>query len=580
MTTGLKDGANTLDAACRTQILLSILISGLFVMFVLAIFPRAYGFTSDVGIVLCIRENIQAPYISAVLSRFLSKAYGLSREIPWYALYVYGLLVLTLAVILKVLFSKKAETFSRWITVAFFLASYVGFVSQATFTSVSILVGSVACLAYLHGSYSRAYASIGLAPLLFGLMLALSYMTRMHGVVAVIALMTPIFLRKLFLIVKHHGRVCWGSLLLFLGPLTVMYALDTSGIFTAREDLGFQEYNKLRGWTIGFPSFDRVIVSSELQKINGWSGNDCQMFRIWLFFDEHKFSAEKMRNLTHLMRSVALSTIPELLRPSNLLNAVSMAALHWLWFRDTSFLFVFIVVALYFAGNADGRRGFVLVYFLWILVGVFLMVYFLRFPARVALPSFYCAALGAFLQQTSAFSLLPNSNERRLHPLGLIPILTMILFALAVDSSWRRLSLTQVALDAFAMDKKYLMNIAGDAYVLKTPVVPSQFTDPLTAEPLPKSEIGPGWLVFSRLFYRRLNEYGLARGADILPWMVNNRKAVLLLRGSELSIVQEYFRQNYRDQLAAVQAGQLPSQPDVKIYRLVSPKTKIDGSPL
>ena len=70
------------------------------------LWPRRYIANDDIGFTKLLRQGAFVPWISPILSRTLSWAYARVDGVPWYGLYLYGLVVYSGAVLFHALFEQ------------------------------------------------------------------------------------------------------------------------------------------------------------------------------------------------------------------------------------------------------------------------------------------------------------------------------------------------------------------------------------------------------------------------------------------------------------------------------------------
>jgi len=548
----------------------SLTVSLLAVLFAVSVLPRSYGAPADVGIVTLLREGARAPFISSQLSDVLVTAYKtMSADVAWYAIYLYASLVLVLAASLRLLlgFEKKPGPLTGG-----FLVACLGFVSQLTYTSVSILLGYLGVLSFLEcarqwnvGARPRTE---GLQRTVFsGVLLALSYTTRPDGTKAALVFSAPLVVWVVLMRARDKGML--PGLLLFSVPLLLTFGIDSSLQQALREDKPFLEYTAVRGETLGFPSFYKAATSRELLELNQWSLTDYGMFASWLHIDEATFSLQKVKNLVATMRSINLQMMRSLADPRVWPRALLLTGVHWLRSSKTSFLLLLMLMIIGSCEPTNDAKTFLVLYVIWLVACSVAMVSFLRFPDRIALPIFYGSALSLVIVPCHAMSSSSLSHAfaglvRRRTGLCVVFLLFVAISLLGAGLVSQKASIAR-----YKRDLAYLNDLGHDSYILKSAVLPYELTDPLEPKPLPKSELGPGWLIFSPVFYHRLREVGLSNGRELLPWMLDNPRALLVVNISEVAMIHRFVKQTYDLSSGSLELGRLPSQPTVGVFRLV-----------
>jgi hypothetical protein len=550
------------------------LFSFLFVFLTVLLFPRVYAERDDVGFVYLFENHYFAPFMHPALSSFFHLLYGITL-LPWYSLYHYALLALTLGLVLNIITSLRLPLWLKWGIALFTCIVFTNFICRITFTYTAILLQGVSIFGFLSAIFHALKAQEQktrplLTSLAYGSLFALSYMTRTESIGAFLFILPPT-LGLAWLISRQSGfKKLSFYAMLFLLPLALAVLANDFYLAGMKPDerLYVEETSAFAN-TIGF-AYTKPVRALHIPEKIGWTLNDYQMFSKWLFLDERRFSMNHIKQMGHFTGAMLFQTTSEFLQPARFAR-VAYETLSKCWMNQgrISFYLLGILVISLSLFSSLRQRAALLLYACYCFMGSLLLYEYLRFPDRVSAPVYFIVALSVLV--CLHLAKLAHTEKKLLHKTALIAGLGLLLASGAITLHKNR------ALAAKAQKPletiRYLEALQPGSYIcyiLRTgDTISTQWLDPLKVNPLRLPDIGPGWLIFSPAFYNRLHQLGLHRGSEVLPWMIDNPKAYLVMKKKDKVIVEDFIQQTYHIQAQALPAGHLPSNPNSVVFRLV-----------
>ncbi len=550
------------------------LLTLVFVVLVLFLFPRAYQVNDDVGMTILFQQNYHVPFVSSVFSRLMGTLYQWLPNVPVYGVYLYLMLVGVLWSVVYCIEQTETSPVLRWVLRGVFSFLFIGFISEVTFTYASILLAGMGFVLFalvLIQKENKGYVLF----IPSAIMVLLSYLLRPNGAVGAALFLLPLLGywfwyddKRTAISEQRWYKKLLGSVSVLLLPTLIVAAIDMSSVLLSPSEKQFQTYANTLSQIYSLQTFD--AFSKQPEEINklGWSVTDCGIFRLWLTYHEDKFSLE---NIEALKNTIKMS--PFYFQTKTIMSSFSKTAKLWLKYRELSFLL--LMMAMLALARLKNRRDkfFLVGYLLYFFLGGMAMVHFLRFPARVCLGLFYIASVATYVFSTLSPSrvlsdvLTEKTRYRRIQWATAIMML-----AIATLGMLNHVFKIPAKQSDFLQDSAYLQNIAKDGYVVRAPgLIYTRWSDPLTVSPLSHIELGPGWLLSSTPVLNRLSSYGIHRYQDMWLSAMNNPSVFWLAREGVLPFVKQFYAETFQTEVDFELVGTLPTHSKSKIYRVVGP---------
>jgi len=605
--------------------LVSFLLSGLVLTLVLLFLNRRFDYLDDVGILEYARSGVAILYASTLIGDLLSFLYTrVSSTVPWYGILLYAVQFLAMAVCIRFILARHLP---RGYKVAFstvLLAMYVPFLMRASYNYASILpgglsfIGLFSTLEVLAGRGQRAVpggegepsaltsSSAGLQngmtadealprpyllwlrSLLWGLLLALSFLFRRDGSIAAwLFVGVPLVAFLLLLLLNRrtgfrYGLFAAACLGAFILPYVLIQMADGHHYRHALspEEQAHRAANEARGDYFAYGLYAPVSNNPELLKANGWTENDAVLIEYAMGpLEEIKFSAERYETIFD--RHVGLS-LEESRRSLfyNLLHFGRFEGFRWFNPRESDWKetweywpYYLVMVTLALLAVWRGRTWYYKLFPVALLGYIYLASLYLlnykRLPRHVAVPPLvlYCVVVFVCVQvdlwraaragsgPSPRLSLLAKARGwdwGTTSRLGILPVLLFLTASLAgfsynIARMNAEIPVRRSQLNAFYADLR--SRVGDDAFVFIRPQLYLEYyIDPLSERgpEVHTAALGVSSGAYSPLFYRLLGDYGLSYGYQVLPWMVDNPKAYFVSSADWLmESVREFFFENY-----------------------------------
>lgn len=524
-------------------------------LFTLVAFPRQFQENDDLGFIYLLSHGLYAPWVSKPFCALLIQLYQSFPGIAWYGLAHYLILALDLALLLKLVGDWAADRglsdkIRCWLWVAAFLLFYP-FIIKITFTSTSIFSGALGLLAALTYVQRRPQTDQWpqtLGSLLgFGLLFACCYLVRPEALGAM-AFLLPAILICCYNAWKSLGcRKLIVSGLAFGLPLLALVSLDKAVMRYPAAQTPYLSFVVESNDIFGFGYSDEIKHHPEWLAEIGWNYTDFGMLERFLYWDETVFSKSNMDCLTAHVPAAIGTRLQLLAIPSVFFSRVfKTLAKTWL----SNFPFTLYCLGLFILFALMGRSRFDRLWPGVILVVLFLgsvvMQYVLRFPFRVACPIILVGTLSLLALSGFDPALLRQGNGRLSRPAQAV-LAFCVLGLLVFNGPYR---LVKSWLQPLAQ-KRHQLEVLGQLqashYIMREAgVIQITAFDPLDPASLRAPDIGPGWLVQSLPFYQRLQAFGVANGAALIPASFNNPKVLYFFKDKNLPVLQAYLAQHYR----------------------------------
>lgn len=532
--------------------------------------PRSYAEADDPAMVDFLQHQFYVPFMTVLLSRFMQGLYHLLPSIPWYALYHYGWLSVSLALFLKLLWEQNWPSNLRKIVVAIFAITFLAFITRMTFTCTAILMGGLSFI-YLTRFFQKPdwQTQPLIKPLLYGCLLALCFLTRWEAVKSLIFLL-PLF-GLAFLSVRQQltSRKLYACLSIFVLPFCLALLVEKTVLpatplaLTDQEQM-FDTFMSYHQDNIGFGISGLGQYPGQLKKF-GWTTTDNTMYQHWLYMDEQVFSTEHVKQYSALTKPMITQIIQNSANFQQLFtHAIANADENWFKKRQVAFLLLGMALLLTACFSKARNRWLVWAYIGIIYLGSFLMSLFLRFPMRVAGPVFYSAAASLPLFGRDLSNPFRGSSFQKIAAcvalgLFLVPLGETVYQCVQVAQKQQK----------FNQDFTHLAEKTKGGYLLReSGLISIKWLDPLVAKPPLFPEVSAGWAIFSGPYYKRLKQVGLSQGSQVLPWMVNHPRAFVLVEKQQVAVIEQFIKDHYRLDCQLIPAGALPSRPHVLFYQI------------
>jgi hypothetical protein len=443
------------------------------------------------------------------------------------------------------------------------LLLFTPFILTPTFTTTSILSGTIAVLGIFQTFLTRK--RFNPCEILFlGSLLGLSYLTRTYGIrstivlsiLIIIAFSSELLIQRFKAFSKYKDVISdeylsvtsgisanlqdtkvlkkilrtIAALVLLLAPLSAILLSDFFlGISLSQLEKDFTAYQFITGSFRGYPVISELLrqKATLIQKLNGWTANDIELWLGSMSFDETKFS---LGNAKHLTSIIATSVYEPVVSPR---EAIDRSYISLGFVKEL--VFCLITTALVLIARCNNRvRHFVLAYIFGLFLTFTYMSGFMRLPVRVSTPLLYTGSLTLFLraytlqpeEATDSLSKAPKNLLKKLLSSLCVGILLISTYFYGHNLFFQVASQADYILRCHS-DKLYIQAKSDIVFFGLPGGLPTcDQADPLEANPFPSNGIisTGGWSTFSRPFYKNLEELGFANGRELLLKAVNNQK--------------------------------------------------------
>ncbi len=543
------------------------------VVLIATLLPRAYLVNDDPGFVLYLRLGAYTPWMSPLLNRVLVSAYQLAPDLPWYGLYLYGLIIATGAVLIhtcmELIDSRHGlGSIATRIGAVMIVASHIILAVGVTWTTVSISAlgtAMVAFVAHLQTCQSTGTRASPLRALIYGLVFAAGFALRQAAIFAMVAALLPLLCWVGVHFVRKRYLPRPAAVIAFLAPLVIVFVMQSR--IPQSPGAEYEEFNTVRGRISEAAAFGNLDKRApELLERAGWTVDEYRDFSNWLLADDTEFTLEKVRRLADtggIPTSVGLAESFAVLRGI----AVHSAASVWLFLSSVAG-----AILLVWLGVVDRRRV------LWFSIGnlVFLtlvpvaMAAISRFPQRIALSFYTVAAFGMFVFLVGEIAnRAPTETRPSRSAIGLLLIsLFMFVWARGVIAwsdrdSWRYHTTLREFADRVNARHGIIMVAVGITEM-----------DPLLADPRGYDALPSGWGTFTAPWFEYIHRFGIQSGSELLHKMIDNPDAYLVATPYGHEGFEEWIRRrvgNPAIRLSLVDsAAGMPSALRSELYRLVT----------
>ena len=473
-------------------------------------------------------------YMGIFLTGLLHRAYLFQPGVPWYALCLYGVHVISVFMWLTLIWRVFK---SWWLVLAFsavFFAYYLFFLTELDYTSTSemLCIASMgwACLNVLERKNGYLHY------LIWGLAFTLGMWVRPQGVIGSFACVMPVALMTAGHCLRRRPnrqellRITLTAMV-FLAPAVLNWTADRTYrqyILTPQE-AAYEAFNVPRGILHGLsPEMQsKINLDTKLLRKAGWTVREGQNFFQWRFLDERTYTPASLHTL---LTGAHYSGHPfkDMLDHTILMLESEMGLL----------LLLLCSLPLFLCASRRhlwlGRFGLALPLYC-IALDSFLSV-FLTFRGRTEIPfvtscGFLSLVLASYLsthpdKDMIRFGVLSKSAAMLLAVIGAAFSVHSLLEMKKFDRNWEILTRNQV-------------NVLNNDYFGSTILMQPNFglqiesLSPLEVTPLYFHPIDMVWDTFSPYFYDQIKRLGVVHGYELLDAMVDRKGVYFLGREQE-----------------------------------------------
>ena len=510
-------------------------------------------------------------YMGVFLTVLLHRAYVSQPAIPWYALCLYLMHVISVFMWLSLIWRVFKPW---WVALAFsgvLFACYLFFLVELDYTSTSemLCISSLAwaCLEVLERppGYLRYLA--------LGVVFTLGMLVRPQGVIGAFACVLPAAL----MIVGHclRERPTRQEMLrlilivvVFLAPAALNWTADSAyrRYTLTPQQAAYEAFNEPRGVLHGLSPERQTGINSNLSlmKKAGWTVRDGQNFFQWRFLDERIYTPASLRTLI-AAESYAAHPFKDMYYHSLLI------------LDSETGLLLLLLCSLPFFLSAIRRHPWLatlglLLPFYCVALASFLSA-FLTFRDRTEVPfitsfGFLALIISGYLTTHPANT--PGRIKTLFTTIGVsLAAISAVLSVQSLrlmqrfDLNWE--GLTKIELRV--LNKDYAGSI-----ILSQPIFGLQLenTNPLAMTPLYFHPIDMVWDTFSPYFYDEIKPLGIQHGYELVDSLIDRKDAYFLGRERDGEILIAAYAHRSKDDVQMIEVCRF--RPDIKLFRLVTLK--------
>lgn len=496
-------------------------------------YPVHYEVNDDLGLENFLSNGFDAVFMTVLAGKLVKGLYSINPFVGFYPLFLFFVHSLSLTAVFYCVVSLFNNA-SRIIKVELllFLCLILVFYAKAlialTFTTTAFLVGFSGVVLFCVFLVRHSDSLIEL--LLPGLLFGLSYLVRPDSAKGVLVFALPVLLLALLYYAKNHLYRMLVPALCFLSPVLVLICAEqvVYEFATTNEYKDFVEFNAVRGKIHGFPVVRKLKNNQELLAINGWSANDCAMFRNWFFAHEDKFNQQTVANVFAFIPTTSLF---EKVKKLSLLSTQRFFS--QLWKKHT--LLCVLSIICFFACIYKQRNVVLLVFFLfyfaYVFSGMLVLSEFWRLPSRIAAPILLGISFLVFCFSEAFYATWGKKESvvRGLLSIGVCGVFLSLIYLqfdelaeLKATTLERRANLkSEISFLNEKLNGCVFFSKAGKGidFTSKNPFRPGDYK-------LTFDIVGGGWSTYSPFFYKQLNyALGIDQAKELLPALIDNPDA-------------------------------------------------------
>lgn len=535
----IKPSISKLNQTCYLPLLVSIAITAFFLLPAASKDLLIYETNDDTTIIallsgkMGLAPTLNAIFISLPLGKVLAELYRIDGTIPWFGLFLYACLFIGFFLCCRIIFLATAKPLNRICYLSAITVLYIYTLYRLNFAAVSLYLWCMTVSSIALANLKREGAPKGCAG--FGILLGISYLIRPDLLLIALPLSLP--LMATFFIPGSHKRLCYVLFPLLL-TIIISVVFDQS-IRSTAEYRQFQDFNKVRSEFLDTARSSWTNRTPDALRKNGWSAEDYSVLHHWWLHDETIFNASSLRafHKNNAAKTSLFSFENGYLRIKKVLPyvAILLIALVSIAFAEESA----------FLPADISTTTLYLIRIALLMSSCFLIaLIFVRFPPRIAIPSFSHFLLTALLFRAH---IMNGSISLRMPPVFLAVVaLLMILIG------YRCLDEITTFARTLIDDKKY-RHAVFDEIRAKSPQEPVFISTNISSvldrvNPLRESQDIPhyirmpmGWLTGSPAYTAFLQKYGFGSRKTVVPEMVDNSRVVMYSWDSEQDPVEDYF---------------------------------------
>ncbi|MCA8941812.1 MAG: hypothetical protein KDB80_04565 [Planctomycetes bacterium] len=501
---------------------------------VLLVVTPTYKVTDNSGILSMIEDGAETPFISQILSGALTFLYHeVSDRIPWFGYANFAALFWALALFVHALSSIASARTVFLPLMSLFSLVFVMFLIRCGYNSSSILLTGIATLAFV--AYAREQKLTKWTALACGLALAYGFLFRPRGMQGAMVVIGPALLAfRAF----RPSRYSLAMLLLFVLPIgvagTAHVVWKTYGV--SDEYRKFREFNRLRGKFHSYPISKANKENHRLFQINHWQRYHYLLFKDWFYVNEDIWNLETLRNIFKYTEP-----LPE----DELSPAVLADACTQLFEQFKTFL---ALLPLCIAAIVLARDRRVLVwssgYLLYLIALSLYLRIALRLPERIGDPVFtlaFVSGIWILLSGESKFAL--RKGHASSHAFLACWAAASIAFAAQDYFLTRRFAHRNAVFENRLTD--FNLWFVNKVLFIQPAILKSHDQNPLKVYEQTYESVPLGWRTQSPQFYDFLRRHEMQRGAELMPWVVDNPRVFFVWARGRIGALIAFLRRDY-----------------------------------
>lgn len=470
-------------------------------------------------------------FTKVIIGLVLKLLYTVMPGIPWYTAYLYffHFIACSLIIYSLICLSRNALHFS--VLLYTFIVFEIILLLNLQFTSTSLLLGFSSILYYL--TLTKQKQSVNWVPIIAGILLGTAGVIREKSFWGVLAFNIPLLL---------YGVRClpWRKTVLFgLSALCVFWGASfTNNLYYQFQPTwkNYLEFNQVRGSLHATP---KLSWSDELPGILNklkWSENDFYMFSNGFYTNRAIFSTE------------ALKVIAEGNKPKyNFVDNLRISSSEYKEFikfihGKLVVVIVFISITLALTSN---QKKFLALVIVWNCLLIFYLINYVRFPLRVALPSFLLLSLSLLLFSEIPFFVL--FQRKQLAKLKVV-VFSFIFFIFVLAPLQgilyeSRNNITNQQQYIAILEKLRQINPKGIFVVWGASLKYEDISPFVTSKDIPKVKlIGLGWRINSPSYQDQLKQLGIN---DLYEAIANREDTYFISMEALIPLYEQYMLEHY-----------------------------------
>jgi hypothetical protein len=517
----------------------------LILLFVIAFFASIlswyhpiYSTWDDIFILYDIKSGFPISFVSHILGEFLSSLYmNVSNMVPWYGIFLYISLGITLFTLLRSLYIPHNTKRKEYLAIyALITALYMNFIQKPGYTDVAVIAGVVGVLGFFHALYQDKVSwrnTIG-----YGLLLCLCFLWRTQALLFVAVFLFPVLLIRI--------RKYWKYCILFVLPCILLYTANTlfRHFQSTPEQKYYDEFNHYRAKLHDSPLYPLNKDNENLLQDVGWTKNDFFMYDNWIYLDENKYNLEKLKQVLNNPKLVK-APIPIFHPRAIYLSTIQIISEYKKWLIIIAFQFALLLL------YCDRKKVlFCFSLFVYMMIGAILLNAAIKYPKRLGVPMlffFLCMFALVLFNSRSSDSIFRHPIWKKMRIMVVVAGAVVIIAGQAISTIRNNVAneydenIVNVTIEKIERIKTdpVLLSQAGFLGMLT-------YRSPLKAYIDEKFTIIPtAWPIFSPRFYNVLQGIGLRQGSEVLPYLIQSDRAFLICGEDMKNPIYIFIKENY-----------------------------------